>query len=264
MTPVTFTDPLLYIMFILGALWGSFANVVIYRLPKGLSVVKPRSHCYSCQKTIAWYDNVPLFSWFFLSGKCRNCGARFSIRYVLVEWIMAGLFAAVYVKVGFCWRLLEYLLFVFGLVTVSFIDLDHMILPDEFTLGGIAVGLIGAAINPERPFMPAIWGVIVGGGFLWAIAILYAIFRKQEGMGGGDIKLLAWIGAVLGWTSVPFVIICSSLVGSLVGLSLVLKRKQGMSHAIPFGPYLSLAAIFYIFFGRDLSLAYIHLFIPSL
>ncbi len=257
-------DPLVFLMFILGALWGSFANVVIYRLPKDLSVVSPRSHCYSCQKIIAWYDNIPLFSWFILHGKCRNCGAKFSIRYVLVEWLMASLFAAVYIKVGFSWTLLEYLILVFGLVTVSFIDFDHMILPDEFTLGGVAVGLIGAALNPERHFLPAFWGVIFGGGFLWAIAVVYAMIRKQEGMGGGDIKLLAWIGAVLGWTSVPFVIICSSLVGSLVGLSLVFKKRQGMSHAIPFGPYLSLAAILYIFFGRELSLAYIHLFIPSL
>ena len=257
-------DPVAILMFILGALWGSFANVVIYRLPKDLSVVAPRSHCYACKKTIVWYDNIPLFSWFVLRGKCRNCGAKFSIRYVLVEWLMAVLFAAVYIKVGFSWTLIEDLIFVFGLVTVSFIDFDHMILPDEFTLGGAAVGLIGAALNPERHFLSAFWGVIVGGGFLWAIAVVYAMIRKQEGMGGGDIKLLAWIGAVLGWTSVPFVIICSSLVGSLVGLSLVFRKRQGMNHAIPFGPYLSFAAILYIFFGRELSLAYIHLFIPSL
>lgn len=257
-------DAIFILVFVLGALWGSFANVVIYRLPKNLSVVRPRSHCNACKKMIAWYDNIPLFSWFILRGKCRHCGARFSIRYVLVEWLMAILFGCVYLKVGWSYLLLEYLILVFGLVTVSFIDFDNMILPDEFTLGGIAVGLIGAALNPERHFLPALWGVILGGGFLWGIAVIYAAIRNREGMGGGDIKLLAWIGAVLGWTSIPFVIICASLVGSLVGLALVLKDRRGMNYAIPFGPYLSLAAILYLFFGRALSLAYIHMFIPSL
>lgn len=177
---------------------------------------------------------------------------------------MAILFCALFLKDGFSWSLLEHLLFCFALVTASFIDLDHMILPDEFTLSGIVIGLIGAALNPDRSFMPAFWGVILGGGFLWATAAIYTAIRKQEGMGGGDIKLLAWIGAVLGWTSVPFVIIISSLVGSLVGLVIMAKFRKNLSHAIPFGPYLAFGAILFIFFGKELSDAYIRLFIPSL
>lgn len=177
---------------------------------------------------------------------------------------MAILFCATFLKFDLSWTLLEYLIFVFGLVTASFIDIDHMILPDEFTLGGIVVGLIGASLNPEREFLPALIGVILGGGFLWAIAAIYSALRKQEGMGGGDIKLLGWIGAVLGWTSVPFVIISSSLVGSLVGLIIMAKFKKNLSHAIPFGPYLALGAILFMLFGREISAAYIHLFIPSL
>lgn len=177
---------------------------------------------------------------------------------------MAGVFLALYLKVGFSWLLLEYLVFAFGLITASFIDFDHMILPDVFTLSGIVLGLLGAALNPSREFWPALWGVLLGGGFLWAIAVIYAAIRKQEGMGGGDIKLLAWIGAVLGWTSVPFVIICSSLVGSLVGVVVMLKAKEGLGHAIPFGPYLALGALLYIFFGQEITAIYLRFFIPSL
>ncbi len=177
---------------------------------------------------------------------------------------MAFLFAAVVCRDGLSWSVLEHLIFVFGLVTASFIDFDHMILPDEFTLSGIVIGLVGAALNPDRPFLPALFGVLVGGGFLWAIAAIYAAVRKQEGMGGGDIKLLGWIGAVLGWTSVPFVVISSSLVGSLVGLIIMAQKRKGLSQAIPFGPYLAFGAILYLFFGQDISEAYIRLFIPAL
>jgi len=249
---------------LLGACLGSFANVVIYRLPRGESIVLPGSHCTACQKPVVWYDNIPIFSWFILRGRCRHCKSGFSIRYALVEILMSVLFAGLYFKFGFSWLLLEYTVLVFGLVTVSFIDFDHMILPDVFTLSGIVLGLFGAALNPLREFWPAVGGFLLGGGSLWAVATVYAVFRKQEGMGGGDIKLLAWIGAVLGWTSVPFVIISSSLFGSLVGLALLLRNRQDFSRAIPFGPYLAAGAIIFIFCGQEISDWYISLFIPNL
>lgn len=250
--------------FIMGACFGSFANVVIYRYPKDESVVTPRSRCGSCKKNISWYDNIPIFSWLLLCGKCRHCKSHFSIRYPLVELITAVLFLGIFLKFGWSWLLLEYLLFCFALVIASFIDFDHMILPDIFTLSGIAIGLVGAIFNPEREFLSALYGVLLGGGFLYAVAIIYSALRKQEGMGGGDIKLLAWIGAVLGWTSVPFVIISSSLIGSAVGLVIMIRSKGGMSLAIPFGPYLALGAILYIFCGQELANIYINFFIPSL
>ncbi len=250
--------------FIIGACLGSFANVIIYRYPSGESIVRPRSRCSSCKQPVAWYDNLPIFAWLLLRGKCRNCQASFSIRYPLVELLMAGLFLGLFLKLGWSWTLLECLIFAFALVVSSFIDFDHMILPDVFTLSGIVIGLIGAAFNPEREFLPAILGVILGGGFLYAIAVIYSAVRKQEGMGGGDIKLIAWIGAVLGWTSVPFVIISSSLIGSVVGLIIMTKTKGGMSQAIPFGPYLALGALLYIFCGQELADMYIQFFIPSL
>ncbi|MFS4459680.1 prepilin peptidase [Bdellovibrio sp. HCB2-146] len=250
--------------FIFGAIFGSFANVVIYRLPKEESIVKPGSHCYSCKKPVKWYDNIPIFSWFILRGKCRHCGAKFSFRYPLVEFITGVLFVLCYHYAGWTWSLPEYLLFCFGLVICTFIDIDHMILPDEFTLSGIVIGLVGAALNPQREFLDAFFGVLMGGGFLWAMAYIYYLFTKQEGMGGGDIKLLAWIGAVLGWKAIPFVIMSSAIVGSVVGLILARKQKAGLKTVIPFGPYLALGAICYLFGGETIALWYLDLFLPGL
>lgn len=251
------------LFFVLGALLGSFGNVVIYRMPREESVVKPRSYCYSCKTQIKWYDNIPIFSWFILRGKCRNCQAKFSFRYPLVEIIMAVLFALSYHYAGLSWTLLEYLIFIFGLVVCTFIDLDHMILPDEFTLSGIVIGLIGAALNPQREFLDALFGVLMGGGFLWGMAYVYYMFTKNEGMGGGDIKLLAWIGAIVGWKAIPFVIMTSAIVGSVIGLIAARKQKAGLKTVIPFGPYLALGAVVYMFGGEAIALWYLGLFLPA-
>ena len=239
------------ILFSFGALLGSFANVVIVRLPEGESVVKPRSACRKCKSLIPWYHNIPIFSWLILRGKCYKCGEKFSLRYPLVEFIMGALFAAAAYRYGLSWSLLEALLFIFGLVCCTFIDIDHMILPDEFTLSGIVIGLLGSLLNPERSFFASLYGVLLGGGFLWSVAYLYFVIRKREGMGGGDIKLIAWIGAVLGWAAIPVVIIGSSLLGALVGLILVAGQKDAFKRAIPFGPYLVGAALVYIFFHGE-------------
>ncbi len=159
---------------------------------------------------------------------------------------MAALFAVAGARLGANYFLIEALIFIFMLVTVSFIDLDHMILPDKFTLSGIVIGLVGALINPERDFLSALYGVLAGGGFLWAVAYLYYALRGREGMGGGDIKLLAWIGAVLGWQAIPITILISSVIGSIVGLMLAFRTKDGMTLAIPFGPYLAGAALVFL------------------
>lgn len=251
------------LFFVLGAIFGSFGNVVIYRLPREESVVKPRSYCYSCKTQIKWYDNIPILSWFILRGKCRKCQAKFSFRYPLVEIIMAVLFALSYHYAGLSWTLLEYLIFIFGLVVCTFIDLDHMILPDEFTLSGIVIGLIGATLNPQREFLDALFGVLMGGGFLWGMAYVYYMFTKNEGMGGGDIKLLAWIGAIVGWKAIPFVIMTSAIVGSVIGLIAARKQKAGLKTVIPFGPYLALGAVVYLFGGEAIALWYLGLFLPA-
>jgi leader peptidase (prepilin peptidase) / N-methyltransferase len=251
-------------LFIFGALLGSFANVIIYRWPKKQSVVTPRSRCPHCHKTIAFYDNIPILSWFILKGKCRLCRKPISFRYVVVELLMALLFVTVYHFTGLNWTLLEYLIMTFGLVTASFIDIDHFLLPDVITLPGMVIGLIGAALNPERPFLDAVFGLIFGGGFLWAIAYVYQILRKEEGMGGGDIKLLAWVGAVLGWKAIPFIIVSSSLVGTILGLLLAGKARKGLKTVIPFGPYLAMGAILYLCGGEGIAQWYFNLFFPGL
>lgn len=252
------------VFFLLGAIFGSFGNVVIYRLPRGESVVKPRSHCYSCKTPVKWYDNIPILSWFILKGRCRHCQAPFSFRYPLVEFITALLFALAYHYAGISWTLLEYLIFIFGLVVCTFIDLDHMILPDEFTLSGIVIGLVGAALNPQREFLDALFGMLMGGGFLWGMAYVYYLLTKQEGMGGGDIKLLAWIGALLGWKAIPFVIMSSAILGSVIGLIAARKQKAGLKTVIPFGPYLALGAVLYLFGGETIALWYLDLFLPGI
>lgn len=260
--------------FLLGACLGSFGNVVIYRLPLGKSVVRPGSTCGSCHQPIKFRHNIPILGWFLLRGRCANCGAKYSIRYAMVELLMALLFLAAWLKFGWSVTLAEALIFIFSLVVCSFIDLDHMILPDKFTLSGIVIGLAGAALNPDRTLLDSFYGFLLGGGFLWAIAYFYFILRKREGMGGGDIKLLAWIGAVLGWKAVPFVILTASIFGSIVGVGLAIAgRKQTSSlppppieanggtneltreiaseddipaFAIPFGPFLATAALVYL------------------
>lgn len=259
--------PDLYFYFLFGTfglLLGSFANVVIYRLPAEKSVVWPGSACPFCQTPIRWFDNVPVLSWILLRGKCRQCQARISARYPFVELLTGVLFVLSYHYAGLSWTLAEYLIFSFSLVVCTFIDFDHMILPDEFTLSGIVIGLIGASLNPDRSFMEAFLGVLFGGGFLWGLAWLYFALTGKEGMGGGDIKLLAWIGAVIGWKAIPFVIMSSAIIGSVVGLIAASRSKEGLATAIPFGPWLALGAVLYIFGGQTIADWYFSLFLPAL
>ena len=253
----------LFIVFVLGLLFGSFGNVVILRVPKKLSVVHPRSRCPKCQTPIAWFDNVPVLSWLFLRGRCRACDAPISWRYPAFELLTGLVFAGLFARYGYSWLTFEYLIFAWTLIVCSGIDLDHMILPDIFTLSGIVIGLVGAALNPDRAFWPAVTGVLIGGGFLYLIAWVYLVWRKEEGMGGGDIKLLAWIGAVLGWPAVPFVVLASSVIGSIVGLSLAFRSKAGLKSEIPFGPYLAGAALLYLLGGDSIGNWYVGLFLPA-
>ena len=238
-------------LFVFGAILGSFANVVVFRLPRGESIVRPGSYCRSCKTPIKWYNNIPIFSWLLLRGRCAYCGAKYSIRYPLIELLMGALFAAAGLTIGIQWMLLEALIFIFCVVCASFIDIDHMILPDKFTLSGVAIGLAGAALNPERPFLDALYGAVFGFAVLWAVAYLYFVFRNREGMGGGDVKLLAWIGAILGWKAIPVVILVSSVLGSFGGILVAFRTKGGMTQAIPFGPYLATAALLYLLLNGD-------------
>ncbi len=258
-------NPVFYIfIFFVGACLGSFANVVIHRMPLKKSLVRPGSACASCDRPIPWYDLIPIVSWFALRGKCRQCQSKYSWRYPLVEFLMAAGFYLNHLNFGISITAFEYDLFVFGLIVVSFIDFDHMILPDSFTLSGIVIGLVFSFFSPDRTVWDSLLGILMGGGFLWLISYFYFLWRKEEGMGGGDIKLLGWIGAVLGWKSIPFVILAASLAGTIVGLAVAFRKKEGLKTAIPFGPYLAMGALLHIYGGQGLGAWYLGLFLPGL
>ncbi len=246
--------------FLLGAVVGSFLNVCIYRIPAGESIIRPRSRCGSCGSSIKWYQNVPIFSFLALRGRCAACGARISWRYPLVETLTGGLFALLLFRFGPQLFVLVLLLFAAVLVTITFIDLDHQIIPDVISLPGIVLGFICSFLLPWVSWSDSLLGILLGGGSLFLVASGYELLTKKEGMGGGDIKLLAMIGAFLGWRSVLPIIFFSSVLGTLVGVSAMLIKKADGKLAIPFGPFLSAGAIIYLFWGPLIVHWYLHLF----
>ena len=244
----------------LGAATGSFLNVAIYRLPRGESVVAPRSHCTRCERVIPWYDNIPVLSWFLLRGRCRGCGEPFSIRYPVVEAMTGVLLLALSVQLGWGIALGFAFYFACSLLVVTYIDLDHRIIPDRVTLPGIGVALALALLNawyapPEYRWVALqSWaiGTLVGGGILWVVAWAYQLATGREGMGGGDIKLLAMIGAFLGWQGVLLSLLLASFIGSIIGVGIMLLRGADTRLAIPFGPFLALGALVALFWGDAL------------
>jgi leader peptidase (prepilin peptidase) / N-methyltransferase len=254
------------ILFIFGAIVGSFLNVCIVRIPRGDSIVQPPSHCPACQKAIRFYDNIPLISYLILLGRCRDCGVRISPRYVLVELLMALLAVALYREFGLSLAFLVGVIFVAALIVISFIDLEVRIVPDRISLPGIGVGLLFSLVarylihDPSElvpSFPSALLGVLIGGGFLLALAWAYEALTGVEGMGGGDIKLLAMIGAFLGWPSIPVTLFLASLGGSAIGITAMLIKGVGRRYALPFAPFLCLGALLYLFFGREIIDFYI-------
>ncbi len=248
-----------YIIFIFGLIVGSFLNVCIYRMPRDKSIVYPPSSCPNCEKPIKFYDNIPIVSYFFLRGKCRQCGSKISIRYPLVELLTAVLFLMLYRKVGLSFELFVGVIFVALLVVISFIDLDFQIIPDILSIGGLVVGVLLAIVRPvflylypKFGFLDALYGVLIGGGVLFVIAYGYQLITKREGMGGGDVKLLAMIGSFCGIKGVIFSLMAGSLLGTVVGIPLMLIKGQGTKYAIPFGPFLSIGALVYIYAGENL------------
>jgi len=236
-------------IFIFGAAIGSFLNVCIFRLPAETSIVKPRSQCPYCQHPIRNCDNVPLISFILLRGKCRDCGGKISWRYPLVELITALLALLLFIKFGLTLNFLIFFIFTAVLIVITFIDLDHQIIPDIITLPGIPIFFLAAIFLVKIPWLEALIGLLIGGGVLFAIAFVYELITKREGMGGGDIKLLAMIGGFLGWKSLMFVLLFSSFSGAIVGITAMIIKKQDMKYAVPFGPFLSVAAVAYLFWG---------------
>ena len=236
-------------VFIFGAAIGSFLNVCIFRLPAETSIVKPRSQCPYCQHPIRNCDNIPLISFIILRGKCRDCGGKISWRYPLVELITALLALLLFLKFGLTLKFLVFFIFTAVLIVITFIDLDHQIIRDIITLPGIPIFSLAAIFLVKIPWLEALLGLLIGGGVLFAIAFVYELISKREGMGGGDIKLLAMIGGFLGWKSLMFILLFSSFSGAIVGLTAMIIKKQDMKYAVPFGPFLSAAAVAYLFWG---------------
>ncbi len=253
------------LVFMVGACIGSFLNVCIHRIPRSESVIKPRSRCPECRRDIPWYDNIPLISFFALRGKCRNCGARISVRYVLVELLTAVLFYLVWIQYG--WTVLTpiFLVVVSGLILATFVDFEHMIIPDRVSLGGILAGVISSAMFPELhdavrvmdSVKESLIGMVVGAGSLWLVGVLGSWIFRKDAMGLGDVKLLGAIGAFLGWQGVLFTVMISSLLGSAVGLSFIAMKRKEWQSRIPYGPYLALAAVLWILWGAVWWDAYI-------
>ena len=253
------TAVLLVYAFLSGLCLGSFLNVVIFRVPLGQSLVRPRSRCMSCGYALRWRDNVPLVSWALLGGKCRSCRAPISIQYPIVELVTGVLFVLVVWLTPLGPLVFSRLIFVCILIALFGIDLEHQILPNTITLPGIAIGLIFSFIAP--PGWPAsLAGIVLGAGILYGIAWAYYLVRREEGLGMGDVKMLAMIGAFLGWKAVLVTLVLSSFSGALVGLTLIAARRGGMRLALPFGTFLALGAMAAMFAGDPLIAWYSQFF----
>lgn len=241
-----------------GAVFGSFSSVCVSRIPEGKSIVRPGSHCPKCDHVLSWYENIPILSFIALGAKCKKCGAKISVRYLVLELLCAGLAMLTW------WAypsplefFVYYCLLVVPLVIVTFIDLEHMIIPDGISITGIFVGF-GAhmLLRSHQGYVSSAidsgLGIIAGGGSLFLIAFLYEKIKKMEGLGGGDIKLMAALGAFYGWKAVIFIMFLSSVIGSIVGVGMMIALKKNSKYAIPFGPFIAAAGIVYLYFGDEL------------
>ena len=259
--------------FLAGLLIGSFLNVCVFRLPRDLSVVQPRSFCPGCEKTIAGYDNIPLVSYILLRGRCRHCGDRIPLRYPLVE-LSTGLAFAICAAAfgGFTLMAVKFAIFSAILIALIATDLEERILPDEFTLGGIGLGIVFAAFVPQDlngtpgivhlflgPYLGPVWcsigeallGAAVSSGLIWLMAWLYQRIRHREGMGLGDVKMIGMIGAFMGLPAALLTLVLASLLGAVGGLIFIFAtRKKASTYELPFGSFLGLAALAMAAYGK--------------
>jgi leader peptidase (prepilin peptidase)/N-methyltransferase len=257
--------PLVLVTFAVGACIGSFSNVCIHRLPADESVIRPPSRCPRCAAAVVWYDNIPLVSWVVLGGRCRACSEPISVRYPAVEGSTGVLAVLALVVFGPTLQAVVAFAFTAALLLITFIDLDHMFIPDEVSLPGIGVGIAAAFLDGPPAPLDAIAGVALGGGALWLVAWSYERLTGVEGMGFGDVKLLAMMGAFLGWQAIPVILVVASITGSLAGVVMILVqarpalsrvrqrlgtaalapyvRRAARRTELPFGPFLALGAL---------------------
>jgi leader peptidase (prepilin peptidase)/N-methyltransferase len=249
------------ILFLFGSVIGSFLNVCIYRLPRNMSIVMPSSRCPSCNTPIRPYDNIPILSYILLGGKCRVCKTGISLRYPIVELLNALLYVSAFWRFGFHWYTAVYFVFCSALIVITFIDLDFQIIPDRITLPGTAIGFVAGSLLMPDPFMrysllgvrSSMIGLLTGGGLYYIIAVL-----SKGGMGGGDIKMMAMVGALMGWKSVLLTTFLGSLTGAVFGVLLMIFKGKGRKTKIPFGPFLALGSVVTLFFGQEILIWYLN------
>jgi leader peptidase (prepilin peptidase)/N-methyltransferase len=251
------------LLFVFGSIIGSFLNVCIYRMPRNESLVSPGSRCTSCKKSIPWYDNIPFLSYILLGGRCRFCKAKISFRYFIVELMSASAALILYMNFGFAPKFWIYSLLTFALIVVTFIDLEFQIIPDRISIGGIFLGVISSIFIPglhntftwKIGLVNSMLGMVTGGALIYLTGFLGQLAFKKESMGGGDVKLMAMIGAFLGWKMAILIFFLASFFGTPAGLYLKFVRKQDI---IPYGPYLSMAAFVTMLWGNRI----LNLFVP--
>jgi len=256
------------VVFLFGAVVGSFLNVCIYRIPRGLSIIIPSSRCPSCNNPIQPRDNIPILSYILLKGRCRACDARIPFKYPLVEFLNAVLYVIVLWKFSseVSWFLLIYFVFLSSLIVITFIDIEYQIIPDRITLPGIVIALIfGSTILPDPfsrgdllGFKASVTGILLGGGLFYAVGVLGTAVLKKDAMGGGDIKMMAMMGGFLGWKGVILTTFMGSLLGSIIGVSLIMIKGRKRGSKIPFGPYLSFGAVLSLLLGQEFLSWYLY------
>jgi len=255
-------DPfILTIIFLFGVALGSFLNVLIYRLPRDLSIVSPPSSCPQCRNRIAFYDNIPILSYLILSGKCRKCGYKIPFRYFIVEFISGAVCVIAIWKFGISMQGLISTFLLLSFIAIFFIDLEFQIIPNVFTIPGIIIGFSASITNYAFvDWRHSLLGIIIGGVLFFLVGYFGQLVFKKEALGFGDVKLAAMLGAFMGWKNVLLILVIGSFLGSIVGISLILMAgKKGRSSYVPFGPFLVAAAAIAMFWGEKIIRAYIAL-----
>jgi len=243
-----------------GLVWGSFLNVVIHRLPRGENLAIPPSACPRCGRRIRPHDNIPVVSFLLLRGRCRDCGVRISPVYPAVELLTAAALLILYSRFAWGLQFVTACIFAAALIALGFIDYFHQILPDAITLPGLVLALVYAAFRPDLSLRGALAGAVLGGGFLLAVYGAYFLLRKKEGLGLGDVTMMLFVGAYLGWQGALLTMVLASFSGALVGVFLIFFRKKDMQHALPFGSFLAPAAFVALVWGDRIARAYLSLY----
>ena len=247
----------LIFVIILGGLWGSFANVCIYRLPMDKGVVSGRSFCPKCKKLITWKDNIPIISFLLLNGKCRNCKKKISTQYLIIELITIIYFLVIYYLFSISITTLLFIILGLFFIIIFFIDLKHYIIPNVLTFSLMVIGFVKSFDPNLNPIFPSLINSLIGGIFgyliIWSIIYFYKQLRNKEGMGLGDAKLISAIGFWFGWISIPFVIFLSSIIALLFVIPSLLKKSKKLSSQIPFGPYIIIGTLIYLIFESNIQ-----------